>query len=174
MKTFKELMEDVNSIVPAGTKPVGVDKDMTAYEMGHMEKFCQQISNAAQPEMPSLMAHIEAELNKFGRTLGELDNEVDMESEGDSEDLVIYTKSTGEMIENVYLALDWDRLATAVVVNYRLDGAKLINAVTLTLEKLAPGELRAMLGGMENNPLEQPALAKEPNPTEDGFSKHDA
>ena len=174
MKTFKELQEDINSITPIGTKPVGVDKGMDHYAKEHMKKYCQQISSAAQPELPILIGYIEKELNKFAYTLGEVDMDVDLNMDGDEEAFVVFIKATGEMLNNVYLSMDWERLAAPVVVDYRNDGGKLINAVILKLEDCTPEELQDMLNSMDNADLEDPDLDKEPNPTEDGFQLHDA
>lgn len=173
-KTYKDLMEDINSIVPAGLKPTGMNMGIDHYAKEHMLKYCQQISSAVQPELPILLAQIEKELNKFGYSLGELDHDVDLDNSGDAEDFCIFVKATGDMLNNCYLQMDWERLAAPVVVDYRYDGGKLINAVLLTLEEVTPEELQAMLRDMENTSLKDPELSREPNPSEDGFSIHDA
>ena len=152
-KTFNELMEDVasaTSINPAGTKPDGVDRGMDRYTVDHMIKYAEQISHAFQPEMPQLLAHIETELNKFGYTLGQLDDMEDEDEDEGDDDLNIFQKATREPVMNVYVNLDWERLESGQHSAIRPDGAKLVLSVTMTMMEVSQEEMEAIMKDVEN------------------------
>lgn len=151
-KSFKELMEEINNVVPTGMKPVGIQAGMDVYTLDHLDKFAAQISAAGQPEMSMLLPKIEQELAKFGYTLGQLDTDdiSDSESDGDLEDLIVFEKASKKMVPNMYISLDWERLdspATDVTMQRK---EILTLAVTMTIERTTPEELKAMLGDVDN------------------------
>jgi hypothetical protein len=159
MKTYKQLLENIGdsmSVVPTGLKKVGVQEGLDRFTKDHVIKFLEQLSSGMQPALPQLMAKVEVELAKFGYTLGRVDfQDWDLDDDGE-DDFVIYERATKIMVENCYIALDWEKMTAATPVDYRPDGGKLFVSATFELKELGEGELKALLADMDNDPLDEP------------------
>ena len=157
-KTFKDLLENliITNVTMGGihnpAQPLTTQTDdatgvethtlMAVSEIEHMTKFAQQISGAFQSTMPNLLAKMEIELNKFGYTLGELDDTPDFDE--DTEDFVIFKKAGNEMVENVYITVEYEKMASGVQMDIRPD-SNLSLRVQMTVNKVTPDEMAEIL-----------------------------
>ena len=150
MKTFNSLMSEVAEAAPVVGSEVGLVKNKVTPEVvEHLKKYADSISKSFQPRMKTLLASLETELNKFGYTLGELDesdNDQDTDESGDSEDFVVKEKASGEVCGNVYITIDWEKLSSGSYAPNAMGTAHaLLLSVTMTVHETTPEELNQML-----------------------------
>lgn len=155
MKTITQIIKEAADAALNVVNTTGlVSGKMGEYELNHMEKFTKQISNAFQQSVPTLLNKIEAELNKFAYTLGSLDD-VEDDEDSDEEDFVVFVKSTGELVKNMYIHIEWEKLASGQSYAHRPDGAALKISAEVTIKRVSEEELDAILADAENSENEQ-------------------
>jgi len=133
MKSLQELRENV-------ADKVGIVTDiMQPHELTCIKVYAKQISAAFQPNVPDVIKGIEAELNKFGFSLGELDDEIPFDGEA-SEDFAVLVASTGEAVRNVYLTLTWFTMSSGQQYALRADGSELRLDVRLKVNEVDPND----------------------------------
>jgi hypothetical protein len=152
MKTIDQIIQESADAAMLTVNTTGlVSGKIGEYELNHLEKFAKQLSNAFQPTVPALLAKIEAELNKFAYTLGNLDNINDEDVESDDEDLVVFTKATGDLVRNMYIHIEWEKLSSGQSYAHRPDGAALKISCEVTIKRVSEEEFAAILADAENS-----------------------
>ena len=138
-KKFKDLMEATGDIVKNIMGPTDIRE---------LKTLSRQLTSSFHQSIPMVFAKIEAKLNWFGYTLGELDLEDDMPPVG-SENLFILSKADEEIVKNVYIIVKWEKMATGVsggASDLRPDGSALRWAIDVETKEIAPDKLASMLG----------------------------
>jgi hypothetical protein len=140
---IEQSIEDIVSVVKeeADTCVIG------PLEIGELSKFASQISNSQQPTIPKVLNKIEAELNRFGYTLGEIDYVDPFEEEG-SEDYIILTFADGREVANAYLTLQWRRASEKTSM---LNPDFNMNMVELSVVEIDPSEYEELVYGGEDD-----------------------
>ena len=132
-KSFKELQEATGNIVKNVLGPA---------EIRELKVLAKQLSAALQPDVPAVLAKIEAKLQFLGYTLGEIDLEEPFDEEGE-DDYFILTFADQEVVKNCYITLGWEELDSALQVPERAEVLRL--SVDIAVSEVSPEEIQALL-----------------------------
>lgn len=170
-KTFKELREATGNIIKRIMGPA---------EIRELKIFARQTSAAFASTIPNVLAKIEAKLNFFGYTLGELDLDEPFDNEAE-ETYLILVKNDSEIVKNVYLQCRWTKLASGQTNDWRPDGSALKYEIEIDVLEVSPEELQRMIDdimlqdepGEDGYILPEP-VGKLPKPTTDDLDGNDS
>jgi len=150
MKSFNQLLEEQFKLQSDLAHPAAIR---------HMKEFARQVSVSQQPDISIFITQkLEQELNKFGYTLGELDNEIPFDKDG-SEDFVVFTHPDKAELKNVYLSIEWERSSPEI---YDHSPEVLETRVKMTVNEISPMEFDSFVNDALNE-SEELEEAVDPN-----------
>lgn len=154
-KTFKELREATGNIIKRIIGPA---------EIRELKQHARQLSAAFQADIPTVLEKLEAKLNYFGYTLGEIDLGEPFDDVMDDEVYFILVKNDSEIVKNAYLKCSWEKLSSGQQAPLGMGGSALRYSVCVEVNEVSPEELQRMIDDimLQDEPGEDGYILPEP------------